>query len=59
MYTGEISKAKIVKVLDPLVSASVDIDLKNIILIMFKQGSLTVDQILVNVNSFIIYLFVS
>lgn len=63
MFIGEILKGLIVKILDQLVSVSVDIDLKNIILIMYKQGKLIVRQMrsreLVNVNSFIIFQFVS
>ena len=63
MFIGEILKGLIVKILDQLVNVFVDIDLKNITLIIFRRDKSTVEEILkqelVNVNSFITFLFVS
>ena len=63
MFIGEILKGLIVKILDQLVNVFADIDLKNIILIIFRQDKLTAEEILkqelVNANSFITFQFVS
>ena len=63
MLIGEILKGQIVKIQDQLVNVFADIDLKNIILIIFRQDKLTAEEILkqelVNANSFITFQFVS